>query len=105
MYSTSENHSFSKNDDSLSVSLRSFAFAAEYFAVPAAPECTFQEGTGFAAEGYVYDAGGDRQACCEICAADPTCKAGVLGSDGKCYVKFSVDSPTTGTGTACIKQY
>ena len=80
-------------------------WAAGYFAVPAPHgSCTFEQGVDFpTSEGYRAVAA-SQQDCCDACAANPGCAAGVH-SGGACYLKYSADTPQKGGGgVACIKK-
>ena len=79
-------------------------WAAGYFAVARPGSCTFEKAVDFPrSEGYREEAA-TPQACCDACAANPGCAAGVH-SGGACYLKYSVAAPQKGgEGVACIKK-
>ena len=79
------------------------AWAASYFAVAAHGSCTFEDGVGFPDSGGYRAAAATRQACCDECAANPGCAAGVL-SGGSCFLKYSAAAPQPGDGVACVKK-
>jgi hypothetical protein len=76
-------------------------WSASWFTAPKAGACHFEPRIKFPGNGYNVSASNQTQ-CCDICAADPACAAGVF-MDKACYVKFGTGDPTAGDGVACVK--
>jgi hypothetical protein len=78
-------------------------WAAAYFAEPAKGSCTFSEDVGYPRSGGYRSAASSSAECCDLCATNPGCAAGVF-EEGVCYMKYSASHPEPGTGVACIRE-
>merc|ERR1712046_140231 len=93
-YAAATKYANSKSPSPLELS----TWSAQYFHVPSEGSCVFESKVGYNDSGHHFHAT-SQQECCNRCAEDPTCQAGVFLNQ-MCYMKFGIAGKTAGDGVA-----